>query len=216
MWESLKKILDRKKTICIVGLGGLGTNVAKILAESNVANLVIIDEDRVEGDNLHRQVLYEEKDIGKLKAHVAKRHLHKLTNMNIKAITAKIDQHNIYLINYDLVLDCTDNMESKLLINKYCHIKNIPWIYCSVAGALGFIRYMEGPCLQCFTKKKPLTAESLGVLPTAVSMAASIFFCMAIQRLPSKPDSLLINIDAWNMRISKSMVKRNPKCEVCR
>jgi len=215
MLNKLKDWFLPRKTICIVGLGGLGTHVAKIMANSRV-NIILIDSDFVAIDNLHRQVLYDENDIGKYKAVTARKKLKQLyPQAKIRSFVARINEKNIYLLDSDLVFDCSDNLDTKYLINRYCTKNKLPWVYCTVAGSKGFVRAMSGACLKCFYKTKPLTSESLGILPTAVSMAAAFQTSLGLMILAGKIDDHLISFDAWDLQIKKISVKKNPRCEVC-
>ena len=116
-----KKILNSK--VLIVGMGGLGCPVAEFLARSGVGSLGIVDHDLVSLSNIHRQTLYDEKDLGKLKVKAAKK---KLVSINSKT---KIDTYNFKLDkkkfikiikNNDYIVDGTDNFETKFLINDIC------------------------------------------------------------------------------------------------
>lgn len=204
-----------------MGLGGLGSSTSVILAKSGPQHMRIVDDDIVSSINLHRQILYDERDIGRSKAEVAGR---KLLNMSpgseIEIRHVKLDRRNLHLLKARFVLDCTDNLETRFLINAYCTRNKIPWIYTTVAGDHGFARVMVpgGPCLKCFYKQ-PMESDNsknIGVLNTAVQMAASIQSEMALRFLRGKIDDKLLSFDVWQNRISRIKVSRNPGCEVCR
>ena len=122
--EGQKKI--NNSSICIIGCGGLGTSAAQYLSMSGIGRLVLIDHDSIVLSNLNRQTLFTEKDIGESKCEVLTK---KIKNIN-KSITVnyyqkKINENNIdqYIEDCSIVLDCTDNFESRLIINKFCHNK---------------------------------------------------------------------------------------------
>lgn len=116
-----KKIIDSK--ILIIGLGGIGSPVATYLAAAGVKNIGIVDFDKIEISNLHRQILFSEKDIGSLKTKITKK---KILEINSKArildFNLKINNNNIINIakNFDYVIDGTDNFSTKITINDYC------------------------------------------------------------------------------------------------
>ncbi|HLC73472.1 MAG TPA: HesA/MoeB/ThiF family protein, partial [Candidatus Nanoarchaeia archaeon] len=143
----------QKKVVAIVGLGAIGSNTANLLARAGI-NLILIDRDIVELENLQRQTLYDEKDIGKPKSIQAKKKL-KLINSEIKieAFVEDLNYKNIdELINSDLILDCSDNMETRFLINDYSIKNDIPWIYAAVLGVNAMsmnIVPQKTPCFRC-------------------------------------------------------------------
>ena len=107
--------------VAIVGLGALGTVSANLLCRAGVGHLVLVDRDLVELDNLQRQVLFDEGDISKPKAIRVAEKLRKINSeIKIESYFENLDQDTIDLLDTDLVLDCTDNLETRFLINDYC------------------------------------------------------------------------------------------------
>ncbi|MBT3407970.1 HesA/MoeB/ThiF family protein [Candidatus Woesearchaeota archaeon] len=212
---------SKSKSICIVGVGGLGTTAADMIVREGFKSIILIDDDIIELSNLQRQVLYDERDIGKFKVDIAKQ---KLLNINssvkIKTHQTKITQDNIHLITSTLVLDCCDNIDTRFIINKFCYEENIPWVYTTVAGDHGFAKIItpESACLRCFYKnpKEAETSQNIGILNTAVHLASSIQVTLAFQYLNNKEyDNSLISFDIWNPKITKIKVKKNPNCKIC-
>ena len=117
----------KDKTIAIVGVGGTGSTVAQLLSRMNPKKLILIDGDTVEEINLERQILYYKEDIGKKKTEAAKERLKDFCAIESRA--ERLTESNINFENSDLVIDCTDNIETRQLINNYCHKKKINWIY---------------------------------------------------------------------------------------
>ena len=116
----------KKEKILIIGAGGIGSPCALFLARSGITNFGIVDFDKVAKSNLHRQVLFDQKDIGKHKAEITKKKLQLINKkINIKIFKKKINAKNIKAIikNYNYIIDGTDNFLSKLVINDAC-IKN--------------------------------------------------------------------------------------------
>lgn len=137
-------ISGQKKLECskilIIGLGGIGSSASIYLASAGIGALLLADYDLIEISNLHRQILYSTYDIKKSKANVAK---HKLFNHNQStkyfAIKKKLNKKNIHkYINYsDLILDCTDTMYTRQIINSICVSENKPLISASAIGFKG-------------------------------------------------------------------------------
>jgi len=124
----------RKAKIGIVGLGGLGSALAIHMVRAGIGELRLIDEDIVDESNLQRQILYDEKDIGKGKISVAKEKLKRMNSqVEIKVYNEKLNRENISdFSNVDIILDGSDNMVTRFLINDFCMKIKKPWIYCGV------------------------------------------------------------------------------------
>lgn len=211
--------------IAVVGLGALGSVSAQLMARAGCGKLVLIDRDVVELSNLQRQSLFDEGDVGKPKALAAKEHLNKI-NSEIK-IDFFIDDLNfnnigrIFNGDIDLILDCTDNLEARFLINDFCIKNKIPFIYSSAVGSKGYIFNVmpdRTPCLRCFLKEAtPLdTCETAGILNTITNLISSIQADEAIKILLSKPyEKHLLRIDIWKNEILKIKINRNENCICC-
>ncbi|HIH2762984.1 MAG TPA: HesA/MoeB/ThiF family protein [Candidatus Azoamicus sp.] len=146
-------ILLNSKVLCI-GAGGLGSSALVYLASCGVGNIGIVDFDKVDVSNLNRQFLYNVFDCGESKVFCAKNFLEKLNNnINIFTYNERISYINFLniMIGYDIILDCTDSLESKFFINE-CGIKlNIPVIHGSILGFSGYISIFsrEHGCYNC-------------------------------------------------------------------
>lgn len=197
-----------KKTAAIIGLGGIGSLSAELLARAGVGNIILVDNGRVELTNLHRQVLYREGDIGKNKALLAMQKLKKINSeICINAIDLELNSSNIkkYLGRPDLILDCTDNLKTRLAINEYCIKIGTPWIFASALGTKGMICSLFGDSLSFnwfskeFGKKKGFSdVNSEGILNTACNAVACIQATEAIKILcRKKKKSELIHFDIW-------------------
>ena len=219
-----KKIFDSK--IVIIGCGATGSVSANNLTRAGVGKIKIIDRDIVELNNLQRQLLFDEKDIKKPKASVAK---DKLTQINSEIEIIPINDHlnhkNIENIikNNDLVLDCTDNMETRFLINDACVKNNIPWIYCGVIDTYGMTYNIipNKPCFRCLFPNLPPsgllpTCDTSGILNTIPLILASIQSTEALKILLGKePNNTLIIYDVWHHSYHSLEVKKNPNCKCC-
>ncbi len=216
-----KQELLLKSKVAIVGCGGLGSNAAEMLARAGVGHLVLIDNDKVELSNLQRQALYTEDDVEKFKALAAKDMLEKINSeVKVAAHTVLLAKDNIDLLSADLVLDCTDNLETRRLINSYCYGKK-PWIFAAVVGAKGMVMdFLPDSkfCFECvFRDAKPLeTSETSGILNTAVKAVSAFQATEALKILAGeKVSGELVHIDVWKQTIERIKVKRNKNCNVC-
>ncbi|MBI2654260.1 ThiF family adenylyltransferase [Candidatus Woesearchaeota archaeon] len=215
-----------KSTIAIVGLGALGSNSAELLARAGIGKLVLIDRDIVELSNLQRQRLFNENDIGKPKALAAKEHLNKI-NSNVE-IDFFIDDLNFENINkilnkkIDLILDCTDNLETRFLINDFCIKNKTKFVYSSAVGSKGYVFNIiptRTACLRCFLKEAAQldTCETVGVLNTITNVISSIQVNEAIKILLNKNDieKNLLFFDVWMNELTKMKVNKGNNCICC-
>jgi sulfur-carrier protein adenylyltransferase/sulfurtransferase len=151
-YESQLKL--KEATVVIVGAGGLGCPVLLYLAGAGIGNMIIIDGDNIQMNNLHRQILYDTDNIGKNKALTAKEKLEKLNpNIQIDAFPSNLTQANIeiFLKNADLVIDATDNFETRFLLGDYAAKLNLPLIFAAIYGFEGQItvfNFKDGPALR--------------------------------------------------------------------
>ncbi|MEW5897111.1 MAG: HesA/MoeB/ThiF family protein [Nanoarchaeota archaeon] len=209
--------------VTIVGIGGLGTNAAELLARAGAGHLKLIDGDVIKQSNLPRQTLFTEKDINKNKAKTA---LGKLAEINslvkIEAEDTFLDEKNVYLLNdADLVMDCTDNMKTRFLINKFCLAKNKPWIYAACVKTSGYVMpfTQKKPCLNCFIKGNFEPAESactLGVLNTLPAFIAALQATLTIKIIVSgNVQTALYYCNLWTQEFRKIKIKSNSKCRLC-
>jgi adenylyltransferase/sulfurtransferase len=126
----------RAARVMVVGLGGLGCPVVQYLAAAGVGNFVLVDADRVSLSNLHRQILYNQKDVGRFKVEVAKEWIQKQNaQIKLSVHTEMLSAKNAtaFLALADIVVDCTDNFAARYLINDACALANKPWVYGSIA-----------------------------------------------------------------------------------
>ena len=147
-----QKILFSSKILC-VGLGGLGSSALIYLFLCGIGTIGIVEMDEVELSNLHRQPLYNIKDIGKKKIDCAFNFLKKLNpNINIIKFYYKLSYDNAYdtFKNFEIVLDCTDNIETKFLINYFAYTLKIPMVYGSALGFEGHVAIFDASISSCF------------------------------------------------------------------
>jgi molybdopterin-synthase adenylyltransferase len=219
--------------VAIVGCGATGSAIAGLLARAGVGKLRIIDRDYVEPSNLQRQSLFDESDAVESlpKAIAAARKIGAL-NSSIEA-EAKVEDlipSNIeaLLEGIDLILDGTDNFETRYLVNDYAVQRSLPWIYSAAVGSYAVTLNVvpgETACLACIFPDSPRgiveTCETSGILNSAVNLVASVAATEALKFLAGGPEApelrrTLLSFDLWtNAHAEISAAKPRPDCRAC-
>ena len=217
-------------SIVIIGCGALGSVQAQLLARAGVGRIRIVDRDVLEMNNLQRQVIFNEEDVaaGLPKAEAAARKLRKInSSIEIEGLVEDVTPRNIegLIADADLVLDGTDNIETRYLINDACIKHRKPWIYGGVIGTTGMTMPVlpnEGPCIRCIFPESPPpgslpTCDTVGVLNTAPATVASIQVTEAIKLIVGSGASeyRLLNIDLWTGSYRYVPVQKNENCPCC-
>lgn len=217
--EGQKKLLNAR--VAIIGVGALGTIAAELLTRAGVGNLLLVDRDIVEESNLQRQTLFIERDVGKSKAMIAQKKLQKINStitVNAEAISLGVANIEI-LKNYDLLLDCTDNFQTRFLINDFAKKSIIPWVYSSAIKTEGYVMpiFPEGPCLQCFLRNAVgETCDTVGILNTITTSIAALQVTLVLQiLLQKKVPTQLYYYNIWHGTFQKITIKKNPACATC-
>lgn len=217
--EAQRKIQNSQ--VAVVGVGALGTVAANLLARAGIKELTLIDRDVVEESNLSRQMLFTEKDLNQSKAFCAKERLREINSeVNLVAKAIHLNSKNInQLSGADLIVDCTDNLKTRFLINDYCKKEKKPWIFGSAIKNQGQAMAVipDGPCLSCFLKEANLeTCEQIGVLNTITSMIGSLQADLAMKILAEKKVAAELHyIDLEKNSYQKIKVNKNKECEAC-
>jgi len=218
----------------LVGCGALGTVVASLLVRAGLGRLRIIDRDFVEPSNLQRQTLFDEADARDAlpKAVAAERHLRAINSgAEAEGIVADLTPRNAaeLLAGFPLILDGTDNFETRLLLNDAAVSLGVPWIYAAAVGSYGVtmtIRPFETACLACLLESGEQTpaigaeetCDTVGVLASAAGVVASIEATEAMKLLAGKPEALhgrLVSCDVWTGKFQSIRAARNPDCRAC-
>ena len=213
--------LTREKTVSIIGLGALGSVASELLTRAGIKELILIDRDYVELSNLQRQTIFDENDIGKSKAFVLKEKLNRINKeVKIQSYFDNLDNDNLKLIKSDLILDCTDNFETRFLINDYCVKNKIPFIYSSSIGDSGYVfNIIPGEiCFNCVFKEVNglETCETFGVLNTITHLIASLQVNEALKILMNKEyEKNIIYINLENNELIKIKASKDKSCKVC-
>lgn len=219
-----------RATVAIIGSGTLGCFLAANLCRAGVARLKIIDRDYVERSNLQSQLLFCEQDVRERypKAMAAMRHLHEINStIAIEPFLTDLNPWNIIEIlnDCDLILDGTDNFETRFLLNDFSIKHGTPWIYISALGTSGMTMNVipeETACLRCLLPTPPsqraaLTCETAGILAMAAHFVASLGATEALKILLHRREmnDRLISIDVWRGEIRKTSIERDSNCPAC-
>ena len=222
-----KKILNSK--VLIIGMGGLGCPVAEYLTRSGVGVLGIVDHDTISLSNIHRQSLYDEKDINQSKTKVAKKKLNKINsktkinNFNIKINKSIFEK---IIKDYDYIVDGTDNFESKFLINDL----SLKYKKFLVTGAIskfdGHIFTFNFsdkkiPCLRCFYQEETISDEMLnceyeGILGTVAGIVGTLQANEILKKILNVGKNLngfILILDLLNLSFRKAKFNKKVKCK---
>ncbi len=217
--------------VTVVGCGALGTSICNLLARAGVGRLRIVDRDFVEKNNLQRQVLFDEEDAARAlpKSVAAAEKLRKINSeIGVEPLVTDLRAGNAesLLAGSDMVLDGTDNFETRFLLNDACVKGKIPWIYGGCVGSYGMVLPIlpgETACLACWLEECPgpgstATCDTAGVLNTVASTIASLQANEAIKFLSGNRAEMstgLTAIDLWKNSHQTMKVPRRPDCLPC-
>jgi len=220
-----------ESSAALVGCGALGTAQANLLVRAGLGRLRIIDRDFVEPSNLQRQTLFDEADAREAlpKAVAAERRLRAINSgVRVEGVVADLTPQNAaeLLSGFPLILDGTDNFETRFLVNDAAVELGVPWIYAAAVASYGVtmtIRPGETACLACLLEGRALqgaeeTCDTVGVLNAVVGVIASIQAAEALKLLTGNLDALhgrLISCDVWTGQYQAIRVGRNPDCRAC-
>jgi molybdopterin-synthase adenylyltransferase len=227
--EGQQRIIDSRTVL--VGCGALGTALAGLLVRAGLGSLRIVDRDFVEPSNLQRQSLFDEADARDAlpKAVAAERKLRAInSSVQVDGIVADLGPDNAeeLLSGFPLILDGTDNFETRFLVNDVAVKLNVPWIYAAAVSSYGVtmtIRPGLTPCLACLMPERSgqgaeETCDTVGVIGAAPVALAAIQCAEAIKVLLGKESALhgrLVSLDLWAGHHQAIRVARNPECRVC-
>ncbi|MFE8697806.1 thiazole biosynthesis adenylyltransferase ThiF [Cytobacillus sp. FJAT-53684] len=219
--EGQKKI--RSKHVLMIGAGALGSGNAEMLTRAGIGKLTIVDRDYVEASNLQRQQLYTEQDVAEKlpKAAAAASRLQQINSeVEIEAIITDATPEKLEELvkEVDLIIDATDNFETRMAINDISQKYQVPWIYGACVGSYGMsLTIIPGqtPCLNCILKKIPIqgmTCDTGGIIAPAVQMVISHQIAEALKILVEDWEAVrtsFVSFDLWrnqytSMKVSKA------------
>lgn len=207
--------------VVVIGAGGLASPVLTYLASAGVGIITLVDYDIVSESNLNRQFIYQEKDIGNPKAQIAKGFLSGLNSgITIHNISEKLDQTNIKEIikDADVVVDCVDNVETRLIVNRGCLEADIPFVEGGVNGFYGFVMSIkrEYPCLECIGYGNSKLKKPVPVLGAVVGVIGSLQAVECIKILLGLEGVLygkMLNYDGISASFEVVEIHKNIRCE---
>lgn len=214
--------------VLILGMGGLGCAVAQYLTASGVGHLCLSDDDIVDATNLQRQVLHHEVNVGLEKVESAKYTLMAINSeIDISTINKRLTENELLALveNYDLVIDCSDNLAARNRFNRVCFQNKTPLVSGSairLEGQVSTFLYQDNqPCYHClsqFISEQNLTCSEAGILSPVVGLIGSIQATEALKVLTGVGETItgrLLLIDAATMSFNSFKINQNQQCEVC-
>ena len=223
-----KKILNSK--VLIIGAGGLGCPVADLLTRSGIGLLGIVDYDKVDLSNIHRQTLYTAKDVGKFKVKILKKKLNLINKeLKINIYNQKANEKNLKKIinKYDIIVDGSDNFKTKFLLNKFSIKFKKKLIVGAISKFDGHVftfnfSLKNSPCLKCFYQTEPsddiLNCEREGILGSTANIIGAIQANEVLKTIVGIENSLnskILILDFLNLNFRKVLFKKKRDC-ICK
>ncbi|KHJ39402.1 putative adenylyltransferase/sulfurtransferase MoeZ [Pedobacter glucosidilyticus] len=217
-----QKLLDAK--VLVIGAGGLGCPVLQVLAAAGVGTLGVVDGDIVDETNLHRQLLYTIADCGKNKVDAAANAISKINpEVIVKTYPSFVNESNIANItkDYDILVDCTDILSTRYLINDISVLTNKPMVYASIykfEGQISVFNYLNGPSYRCLFPEKEsdsipncISTGVLGVLPNTLGILQATEVIKIILEIGSVIAGKLLVYNALNLSFNEISFTKNEK-----
>jgi sulfur-carrier protein adenylyltransferase/sulfurtransferase len=216
-------------SVLLIGTGGLGAPLGMYLAAAGIGRLGLVDFDVVDASNLQRQIIHGTKDVGRPKIASARDRLQDINpHVEIETHETRVTSENALrlFVNYDVVVDGTDNFPTRYLVNDACVLTGKPNVYGSIfrfEGQASVFWAERGPCYRCLYPEPPppglvpSCAEGgvLGVLPGIIGAIQANETIKIILGAPDIMVNRLLLFDAWRMRFRELKLRKNPDCPVC-
>lgn len=212
----------------VLGAGGLGCASTQYLAAAGIGALTLIDDDKVEVSNLQRQVLHNDNTIGMLKVESAKQALQTINpNVSISTIAARLDDSALHdlIEKHDIVLDCSDNVETRNQLNRLCHQLKTPLVSGAairMEGQISVYTYQANePCYQCLSAlfgQQALTCVEAGIMSPVVGIVGAVQAMETIKVIAGMGQPLsgkILMLDAMTMSWREMKLSKQPACPVC-
>lgn len=212
--------LLRKASVIVIGAGGLGCSVLQYLTASGVGRLGILDNDLIDENNLPRQLLYNSDDVGKLKTVIAKAKLQQLNPLiTLDALNIRLDISNSLRVlkEYDIVVDATDNIRARYIINDSCVILDKPLVHGAVykfEGQVSVFNYKGGPTYRCYNPLKNASesisreTENTGIVGTLPGITGSLMANEAIKIITETGNVLTGKLLLFNLLSNSFQILR--------
>mgnify|MGYP003339387967 FL=1 len=227
--DGQKKLLA--SNILVIGAGGLGSSAIYYLAANGVGNITVIDNDEVELSNLQRQIIHNNSDIGEAKVYSAKKKINLLNDdVIISPIKMRIDYEYLKKIvnNFDYILDCSDNFNTRFAINKACYENSMNLISAAVKefyGQLAFFNFSKKsqPCYSCFNhndikKDFDLPISEKGILGSIPGILGSMQATLTINQILNIGQDMsakMMICDLLNFNFRQVKLNKNRSCKIC-
>src|SRR5215207_1954857 len=218
----------RNAHVSVIGVGGIGNPVVTQLTAMGIGKLKIVDRDVIEISNLHRQHLYTDEDIGKVKVEAALERLRRLNpQVEIEAVPASVTTYTAENLvkGSDIVIDALDSIDARYALNDACIRQNIPFIYAGALGMLGSVCTIlpnKTACLRCMfpelEEDEMPTCSTEGVHPSILYLVSGIQVSEAIKMIIGQQPTLantLLYIDLTELSFEKIQMSRNDGCPSC-
>ncbi len=214
----------KQATVFLAGLGGLGSISASYLVAGGIGHIRVVDGDRVTTDNLNRQILHWTDDIGRAKVDSGAEKLKRLNpNCHIEPVNIIIGKDNALKLTGDcaVIMDGTDNLETRKILNRVSIKKKIPLIFGGVEGLNGMVTTFipgETGCLECLFPFQEKQQKTIGVICPLPGMVAAIQALEAIKLILGMDGllkSTLLHIDGVTLAFTSVNIERNPDCFIC-
>ena len=215
----------QKSTVSIIGIGATGSSAADLFVRNGIGNMRIADPDSVDISNIHRQSLYNENDVGDLKVEAARKRLVSSNKgTSIEVLPQKINDDNVdrFCKGSSIIIDGSDNMETRRVLNSYSVTSGIPWVFTSAIGTVGQIKLIvpgKTACLQCINVRfdsPEMRCEDVGVLASAPYITGSLAWTLAVNYLiRGKLIDEIIYLDAGVPEIVHVKTQRDHSCQMC-
>ncbi|MFB6078429.1 MAG: ThiF family adenylyltransferase [Halarchaeum sp.] len=218
----------RDANVLVVGAGGLGAPAIEYLAAAGVGRLAVVDDDVVERSNLQRQVIHRDADVGTSKVDSARRFVADLNpDVDVETHDERLSPENAesLVTGRDFVVDCTDNFETRYLVNDACVINDVPFSHGAVYRFEGQAITVtpDGPCYRCVFPEPPepgvvpdcATAGVLGVLPGTVGCLQATEAVKSVVGVGDLLTGRLLHYDAASVGFDEVPVARDPDCPAC-
>lgn len=221
-------------TVAVVGLGALGSASGNALARAGIGRLILIDRDVLEWSNLQRQILYTEEDVQQAlpKAVAAQRRLSAINSaIVVEAHAAELHAGSIHslLAKTQVVIDATDNFETRFLINDFCVQQEIPWVYGSCVGSYGMsLTILPGrtPCFRCLVQELPEPGstpgcDTVGLISSISAIISAVQVAEALKIVVGALEAVrptLLFADLWHSSFQEIDLRKNwvkERCPVC-
>lgn len=212
--------------VAVLGAGGIGVAALAYLSAAGIGSLVVIESDLLEETNLNRQIIYREKDLGQPKASLAVRFLKQLnSSVKIKKISCRVKEEDLVEVfkKCDILIDCSDNFETRFSVNKAAYLSGKPYVFAAVyrrEAQLALLDPLHGPCLKCVFSADFYdlrNCSDYGIIGSVAGATGSLAALKAVEYLTGlkKETDKMFIMDFESFLISHVKIKKREECSVC-